>query len=137
MVENTRGEEIVMSTAKEEILNRVRRATETRGPRSEEYSSIPRQYRCSGELDRESRLHLFAERLRDYGSGFSACTQVALAGTIGEVLQAQGKHRLLITEDVPHDWLPEGFEFSLGSELNIANSTTPRESSRLACLESH
>jgi L-lactate dehydrogenase complex protein LldG len=75
-------------TAKEQILDRVRKAI---GPR-EPVAAVIREYRQACPVD----LDQFLERLRDYNAGVYRCAEIDLPRTIGEALAARNKHRVLM-----------------------------------------
>jgi L-lactate dehydrogenase complex protein LldG len=87
-----------VSTAKEQILTRVRQAI---GPR-ESIAPVTREYRQQLPVD----LNQFEERLRDYNAGVYRCAETNLPQTIGEAINARNKHRLLIPPGLPEAWLP-------------------------------
>ena len=64
-----------MSAAREDTLAKVR-CTEGSAAvtRKDDYAAIRREYRQAGTLDREQRLRLFEERLRDYEANVYRCT---------------------------------------------------------------
>jgi L-lactate dehydrogenase complex protein LldG len=101
-----------MSGAKDEILEKIRRAV---GPRTDgragEYAAIPRRYRQSGTLDRGACLDLLEQRLRDYGAGVYRAARADLPAVIDQVAAARGKSRLLIPAGLPSEWLPNSLEF--------------------------
>jgi L-lactate dehydrogenase complex protein LldG len=107
-----------MSTAREDILGKIRHAGESAEvTRNGDYAAIRREYRQAGALDREQRLRLFADRLRDYEATVYHCTSDRIAETIAEALVVRGKRRLVIAEKLPKVWLPEGFDFVPGDRL--------------------
>jgi L-lactate dehydrogenase complex protein LldG len=92
-------------SAKTDILRSIREALGTRGTDT----PIARDYRQTLSLDRESRIHLFTDRLKDYNA--TVYRTAALRQTIAEALHARGKKDLLIPAGFPSEWLPEGFDF--------------------------
>jgi L-lactate dehydrogenase complex protein LldG len=86
-------------SAKAEILRNIRQSL---GPKSAD-SPVAREYRQTLSLNREDRIHLFTDRLRDYNA--------TIYSTVAEALQARGKKGLLIPPGFPREWLPEGFDF--------------------------
>jgi L-lactate dehydrogenase complex protein LldG len=92
-----------VSTAKEQILARVRQAI---GPR-EPIAPVTREYRQALPVD----LAQFEERLRDYNAGVYRCTEADLPRTVGEAVDARNKRRLLVPQGLPEAWLPTHGEF--------------------------
>jgi L-lactate dehydrogenase complex protein LldG len=93
------------------VLGRVRDALGARTPdAATEYAGISRDYHCAPSLDPVARIVLFADRLRHYDVGVAECGADAIAATIGAVLAARGKRRLLIPADLPREWLPSSVE---------------------------
>ena len=101
-----------MSGAKEEILNKIRRAVGSQPmDRVADYASIARDYRTSSTLDKDALLELFIDRLRDYGAGVYRCGRADLPAAIIQAAEARGKRSLLVPLGLPKDWLPDGIEF--------------------------
>ncbi len=110
-----------MSTAREEILQRIRSANgPQRTGREHEYQALVRGYRQTGALSLHERLDLFVDRLHDYDAGIYRCAEPRIGETIGDVMAARGKSGLLISADLPHGWLPDAFEFFPDSGLTFA-----------------
>jgi L-lactate dehydrogenase complex protein LldG len=107
-----------MSTAREEIVARIRRAQPSdEAGRENSYAAIRREYRQAGTLELEARLALFDERLRDYDATVYHCTADRIAETVAQALTVRGKKRLVIPDDVSKAWLPETFHFVPGGQL--------------------
>jgi L-lactate dehydrogenase complex protein LldG len=107
-----------MSSAKQEILERIRRAIPEAGAtRESEYAAIARAYRQAGSLGDEERLDLLADRLHDYDAVVYHSAGAHLRDTIAQALSARGKRGLIIARDLPQEWLPDGFEFVRDTEL--------------------
>jgi L-lactate dehydrogenase complex protein LldG len=107
-----------MNTAREDILAKIQDAqVSTDVTQEQDYAAIRRQYRQAGALDREQRLRLFEDRLRDYDATVYHCTADRIAETVAKALAVRGKRRLLIPEKLPKDWLPEDFDFVPGDRL--------------------
>jgi L-lactate dehydrogenase complex protein LldG len=77
-----------VSTAKEQILARVRQSIGAREP----LAPVTREYRQALPVN----LEQFEERLRDYNAGVYRCSEADLPATIREVMDARNKHRLLV-----------------------------------------
>ncbi|HEY1800606.1 MAG TPA: LUD domain-containing protein [Terriglobales bacterium] len=107
-----------MTSLRTEILEKIRRNLRVAPEqREQDYAAIAREYQHSGKLALESRLELFAERLRDYGAGVHRCSNQQLSSTIAQVLAARHIHRILIPPGIPALWLatPE-IEFVAGGD---------------------
>jgi L-lactate dehydrogenase complex protein LldG len=119
MVARTREGGFGMSTAREEILNRIRSANGTqRDARQDGYGTLPRDYRQTGILGEEARLNLFATRLHDYDAVVYRCAELQIRETVGSVMAERGKSGLLIPTDLPAEWRPEGFSFIADTGLS-------------------
>ena len=107
-----------MNSAKEEILGRIRRAIKRpEDTRTSSYDAIQRAYIQAGACDRDQRVELFGDRLRDYGSGVYRCQSNEIAPAIDNVLSQREKRRLLVPSGFPAKWLPKSFEFVRDSGL--------------------
>jgi len=109
-----------MSAAREAILAGIRKAqvsAERGDDYSGDYKNIPRQYRRAGALNREQRLQLFEERLRDYEATVYRCAADGIAETVAKALAVRGKTRMVVPANVPRSWLPHGSPFVPGDEL--------------------
>jgi L-lactate dehydrogenase complex protein LldG len=101
-----------MSSARSEILERIRDATGGSTPaREAEYAAIPRNYVRSGSLNPAERLDLLVDRLHDYGAAVFYSREGEVASWVKEALIIRQKQSLLIPRDLPRAWLPEGFNF--------------------------
>jgi L-lactate dehydrogenase complex protein LldG len=112
-----------MTPSRTEILEKVRRSlgappdqrkedvlTEDRITKdriTEDYAAIARDYNHSGDLGLQSRLDLFAERLRDYGAGVHRCSTDDLSSTIAKVCASRQIHRILVPSGIPPSWLTD------------------------------
>jgi L-lactate dehydrogenase complex protein LldG len=99
-------------TTKHQILERIRRAVpDYSSMRESQYEAITRDYRQSGVLEESGRIELLTDRLRDYGAKVYRNAPWELRSVIAEILSERRKSGLVISRDLPEDWLPEGFEF--------------------------
>jgi L-lactate dehydrogenase complex protein LldG len=103
------------SATRAAILSSIRSAYSVAGQPADEYSAIPREYLRTGSLDPEARLELFAERLREYDAGVHFAATDSLADAISKILTTRGKSRVLVPNDLPSAWLPDGFQFMRGN----------------------
>lgn len=103
-----------MSTAREEILQRVRTAIGTQAPEE----PVQREYRQAGTLSEEAKIDLFIDRLHDYNAEVYRCAAGEEAVTIAEALTARGKKRILIPPGFPAALLPTGPDFVRDTALD-------------------
>jgi L-lactate dehydrogenase complex protein LldG len=119
MVGQTQIRKLAVNSVKDEIFERIRRARDVRSPdRANDYATVAREYQLSGNLDVESRLNIFAEKLIDYDVTVYRCSKVQLAENIAQALAARSKRRLLVTKDLPEEWFSPSFEFVRDSGLS-------------------
>jgi L-lactate dehydrogenase complex protein LldG len=112
VVGKTQARKLAVNRAKDEILGRIRRAiNDVSTTRTSDYAAITREYQQSGNLDQESRMNLFAEKLNDYDAAVYRCSNVHLPETIARALAPRSKRKLLIPQNLPQEWLPPVFEF--------------------------
>lgn len=108
-----------MTTAKADILNRIRTALGSRhGDRVDQYRAIPRRYRRTGTLGADARIELFISRIQHYDGGIFRCDRAALADTIADALSERSKRRLVVPSSFPREWLPAGFDFIADDNLD-------------------
>lgn len=96
-----------MTTAKEEILNRIRNANKLAGVANEPYP-IPRNYETGRTLPADELVDLLVDRLVDYRADVHVVTQDELAKTIGKLCSDRGIKLLGVAE---------GLDESLTAEL--------------------
>ncbi|MCU1326799.1 MAG: hypothetical protein JWN34_2169 [Bryobacterales bacterium] len=104
MVEESR---CALSSAREEVLARVRTSIGTRAAEQE----VIREYRQAGQLSEPGRINLFVDRLEDYNAGVYRCAAPDLPDTIAAALTARQKHRIIVPPGFPAEYLPPGFDF--------------------------
>lgn len=100
-----------MATAKEAILWRIRRATRD-VPEGERPEDVPveRGYRERDEGTREEIVARFAENVAEYRATVRRVGEAELPAAIREALERRGARRLVVPEDLPEGWVPEGVE---------------------------
>ena len=100
-----------MTSAKEEILWRIRRATHD-VPRNERPEDVPveRGYRESDDAPREEIVERFAERVAEYEATVHRVREGDLPWVIAEALERRGVRRLVVPPGLPREWIPEGVE---------------------------
>jgi L-lactate dehydrogenase complex protein LldG len=106
-----------VSSAREEILGRIRAAIESApAPPAVE----ARAYRRSGALDREARVALFCERASEYSATVMRCAPAEVAGRIGEICVERGMAHLLVS--ALEDWNPQpvGVELLPDADLSVS-----------------
>lgn len=107
-----------MSTAREEILNRIRNAN---GPqrldRRREYEAVISNYLQASILSSKKRMDLFVDRLHDYGAVVYPCAEQQIAEAIRDTITKREKTELLVPPALPAAWLPEDLRFVLDSDL--------------------
>ena len=107
-----------MSSAKNEILDRIRRANSgSNTTREDEYAAIPRAYAQTGSLDFTACVDLFIDRLDDYGAKVYRCTEGTISDTVAQALKERRKTSLLISQELPSAWLPDSFRFTRDDQL--------------------
>jgi len=111
-----------MSTAKDDILEKIRRANGTAGGNGvDAYGALPRKYRSAIATTPEERIELFVDRLVDYDAKVYRCREQGIASSIANALTTNGKKRMLIPRTLSKEWLPLHFEFVVGDELSYAD----------------
>ena len=101
-----------MSSAREDMLGRIRRAAgSAEGDREEEYAAITREYVQVFEGAPADLVETFIDRLQDYVCAVRRCSRDEISATINSILRERSKRRLLIPPGVPQDWCPEELEF--------------------------
>jgi L-lactate dehydrogenase complex protein LldG len=93
-----------MSTAREEILRRVR------GSKPTDATPVARDYRRWGTLDDEQHVALFCARVGEYRADVRRCAETELAGVVAGVCAERGARRLVVPSGVPRSWHGDAFE---------------------------
>jgi L-lactate dehydrogenase complex protein LldG len=108
-------------SSRESILAAIRSATSTTAKESgwlhEAYQALPRTYNRTGRLDRDARLGLLIERLREYGAEIAETTPEALPDAIAAQLASTGKRRFAAPAALPSSWFVPGFEWRIDNGL--------------------
>jgi L-lactate dehydrogenase complex protein LldG len=101
----------LVTSAKEEILWRVRRATHD-VPKEERPEDIPveRGYRKQDDAPREEIVERFAERVAEYEATVHRISEADLPSAIAEVCRRRGVRRLVIPPGLPQEWIPDDIE---------------------------
>lgn len=109
-----------MSSAKDEVLQRVRAALQdVQGSLEEDYAAVVRNYNQTSGESLEQRLRLFTDRLRDYDATVYCCQEPEISQTIGEALSTRERSRILVPSGIPEQWLPRNFDFLRDSGFNF------------------
>ncbi len=107
-----------MSSAREEILARVRQACPANAEdATADYSRIVRQYQQTANLDREDILRLLTERLIEYDAHVYRARETEVAGLCGELFARRNAQRILVPKDLPDAWRC-GAEFVCDDDLD-------------------
>jgi L-lactate dehydrogenase complex protein LldG len=96
-----------MSEARDVILQRIRSVL---GGRSREEEAIPRAYLHAGSDERAAVIARFVERVEDYKATVIQTTGAQLAAALAQVCAEREFRRLVMPDDLPDAWLPEGVE---------------------------
>jgi L-lactate dehydrogenase complex protein LldG len=100
-----------MSSAREDILKTIGKYTAQTALRETDYLAISRQYQTRSTMEGAQLVEMFIERLNDYGCAVHRTTQAEISDTIGTVLSDRKKSALMVTGEVPSDWLPRTLQF--------------------------
>ncbi len=100
-----------MTSAREEILRRIRRATHD-VPKDERPEDIPveRGYRKEDDAPRDEIVERFAERVAEYEATVHRVNEADLSREVSEALERRGVRWLVVPADLPEGWVPEGVE---------------------------
>ena len=100
-----------MTSAKEEILRRIRRAAHD-VPEEERPEDVPveRGYRKEDDAPHEELVERFAERVAEYEATVRRVNEDGLPEAIAEACRSRGVRRLVIPPGLPKEWIPEGVE---------------------------
>jgi L-lactate dehydrogenase complex protein LldG len=101
----------LMTSAREEILWRVRRATHD-VPKDERPEDIPveRGYRKEDDTSREEIVEMFAERVAEYEATVHRLSEANLPRAIAEACERRGARQLVIPPGLPTEWIPEDID---------------------------
>jgi L-lactate dehydrogenase complex protein LldG len=100
-----------VTTAREEILRRVRRATHD-VPRDERPEDVPveRDYRKEDDAPRDEIVERFAERVAEYEATVHRVSESDLPREIAEALERRNIRQLVVPDDLLEGWVPAGVE---------------------------
>jgi L-lactate dehydrogenase complex protein LldG len=113
--------------SREEVLRRIRAAIgDARADAAAiyaEWSALPRNYKRTASLERETILELLEDRLRDYDATVVRANAGEVSAEIGRILTERGKRRVVIPAGLAEalgEPLPAGFEFVVDSGMTSA-----------------
>lgn len=110
--------------SRERILRRIRSATQSAANERSQlrwaYAGLTRDFVQQGRLAFEDRIQLMIERLREYDADVVECSPAELPAAIAAQLTASGRRTFVAPEDLPGDWLAEGFNWKLDGHLTTA-----------------
>ena len=112
-----------MTSAREEILWRIRRATHD-VPKEERPEDVPveRGYRKEDDAPHEEIVARFAERVAEYEATVHRVREDDLSRAISEACERRGIGRLAVPPGLPEDWLPDGMELLRdGGSMQLSN----------------
>lgn len=100
-----------VSSAREEILDRIRRATQD-VPSDErpEDVEVERGYRHADDSSREEIIARFAETVAEYRATVHRISGSELPGAVAEALQRRGVRSLVVPGSLPEEWIPQEVE---------------------------
>jgi L-lactate dehydrogenase complex protein LldG len=106
----------LVSSAREEVLTRIRAAT------ADAASEPPpaHAYRRTGTLDRAGRVALFCARMGDYRAVVRRVADAELGAAIGAAFAEHGAARIGIPAGIPAQWRPSGLELIDDANLTLA-----------------
>ncbi len=100
-----------MTSAREEILHRIRRATHD-VPADERPEDVPveRGYRKEDDASHEELVEWFADNVAEYEATVHRVSETDLPHAIAEACRRRGVRHLVVPADLPEEWIPEGVE---------------------------
>jgi L-lactate dehydrogenase complex protein LldG len=99
-----------VTSAREEILWRIRRATRDVEDERPEDVPVERGYRGEDVAPREEIVARFAERAAEYEATIHRVAETDLPSAIAQALERRGVRRLVIPPGLPQEWVPENVE---------------------------
>lgn len=110
-----------MSSSREDILRRVRGAlTDVTAGGSAPDQAISRLYCRQTDASPAEIVQLFTERVSEYRATVISVTMAHLPASIAQACRQRAVRRLLIPNDVPHEWLPAEVEIVRDASLSAA-----------------
>jgi L-lactate dehydrogenase complex protein LldG len=104
-------EEQLMTSAREEILHRIRRATYD-VPKEERPEDVPveRSYRKEDDASQEETIERFAENVAEYEATVHRVSEANLKEAITEACRRRDVRRLVVPPGLPEGWIPDSVE---------------------------
>lgn len=102
-------------SSRQRILDRVRTAT---GNDTNHYDAVPRNYIQRGSLDKEGRVQLMVERLREYGAEVLVASPNEVPKVIAHHILSTGRDHILAPANRPAGWLGNGVNWKLDNNLS-------------------
>jgi L-lactate dehydrogenase complex protein LldG len=111
-------EAALVSAAREAILARVREALRDvpAGERPVDVT-VARDYLLRTEDTREEIVDRFAGRVADYKATVARVETGELAAALGQACEERGARRLVVPDDLPAEWRPDGVELVVDEGL--------------------
>jgi L-lactate dehydrogenase complex protein LldG len=100
----------LVTSAREEILWRIRRATRDVEDERPEDVPVERGYREKDDAPRDEIVTRFAQRTAEYEATIHRVSESDLLVAIAEALERRGVRRLVVPPGLPGEWIPEGVE---------------------------
>lgn len=103
-------------SARASILQRIRSAVRA-GSAADSCAALPRTYMQHAHLDRNARVALMAQRLREYDAIVAECAPDQLANAIAEQLALIGQKTVVAPPGLPPEWRCPGYHWRLDPGL--------------------
>jgi L-lactate dehydrogenase complex protein LldG len=100
----------LVTSAREEILWRIRRATRDVEDERPEDVPVERGYREEDDAPRDEIVKRFAQRTAEYEATIHRVSEADLPVAIAEALERRGVRQLVIPPGLTGEWIPEGVE---------------------------
>jgi len=118
-------------SARQEILDRVRRAHELAPPDAPAYDRIDRSYREQPTRSLDDVVELLVDRLVDYKALVRRCGSADLPATIAEAVADRGLRTVVVPPGVPDAWTAD----VSGVEVRVDSAESPLSVEELDAVE--
>ncbi|MGE3820381.1 MAG: lactate utilization protein C [Isosphaeraceae bacterium] len=109
-----------MNEAREAVLRAIRAGlSDVSTTEPPEDVTVDRSYRTVDTSPRETLIEQFVERVAEYKATVRRVSRNDLPGAIAAACQARGVSRLVVPEDLPEGWAPEGLTLLKEPGLSI------------------